>query len=210
MEHGIDFPRMVRAALARPRIRREFGDASHKIVTAALLASVAIAGVTGCGKGKGGSDAGQSGAPAASESAPQLASKAHDVCSLVGKADMEAILEGAVVRIAPTESGFSPDGCEYAGPPGSGRSAVVSVAWEDGTVTMAGFSAGVNLVNSQMPPGSATKDDGLKGLGDEAHLLHGGVLGVRKGDRFLSVMVVMQADSQRKAEAIARKALPGI
>lgn len=208
MQQDVRVSRIIRVVLARPGKQREFNGASRKAVIAALLGGAALCGLVGCGHGKGGSDAAQASAQAAAEAKP--AAEAHDVCALVDKADMEAILGGTIVQVGPTDSGFAPDGCEYQGPPGSGRGAVVSVAWEGGASTMAGFSAGVNLVNNQMPPGNAEKTDALKGLGDEAHFLLGGVLGVRKGDRFLAVMVAMQPDNQRKAEAIARKALPGI
>ena len=208
MEQDIGVSRIVSAALAWPCRQLGFNGGSRRTIIAALLGGAAICGLAGCGHGKSGGDAPPTSTQAAAEATP--ATKEHDVCALVGKADMEAILGGTIAQVGPTDAGFAPDGCEYQGPSGSGRSAVVSVAWENGTSTMAGFSAGVNLVNNQMPPGSTAKTDDLKGLGDEAHFLLGGVLGVRKGDRFLAVMVAMQPDNQRKAEAIARKALPGI
>ena len=73
--------------------------------------------------------------------------------------------------------------------------------------------AGSNLAGALMnanTEGEAKATNSVEGLGDEAVMIIGGVLNVRKGPALISIDLRMQRDYERKARAIAEQMLAKI
>ncbi|HEY8164734.1 MAG TPA: hypothetical protein VIF83_04195 [Gemmatimonadaceae bacterium] len=126
---------------------------------------------------------------------------AKGVCAMVPKEEMESILGGPLTHAVPTTSpGKSV--CTYTG--AGGRYAQVSVEPQGGETGMAGARmAGAMMGNA----GGGKATTPVEGVGDEALMLIGGVLNVRKGPALITVDLRMQENSEEKAKAIAQKVM---
>ena len=136
-------------------------------------------------------------------SAPGSSSKS--VCSMLTKAEMEAILGGPLSHAVPNDSPAQTV-CTYTG--AGGRYAQVTVEWQGGASGM----AGTNLAGALMGAagGQVKTTTPVAGLGDEAVMLIGGVLNVRKGPALVTVDLRMQQDYEAKGKAIAERVLARI
>ncbi|MDP9176061.1 MAG: hypothetical protein M3O61_00105 [Gemmatimonadota bacterium] len=132
-------------------------------------------------------------------SAAQPALSARSACSLVTKAEMEGILGGPLTHAVATDSPAQ-TACTYTG--AGSRYAQLTVEWQGG----ASGIAGANLAGALMGAagGEVKATTPITGLGDEAVMLIGGVLNVRKGPALITVDLRMQRDYEAKGKAIAQ------
>jgi hypothetical protein len=128
-------------------------------------------------------------------------SSAKSVCSMVSKEEMEGILGGSLTHVVPADS---PDKtvCTYTG--ATGRYAQVSVEWQGGETGMAASRLAGALMGKNSEVKATTP---VEGVGDEAVLLVGGVLNVRKGAALIAVDLRGQESNGPKAVAIAQKVI---
>jgi hypothetical protein len=127
---------------------------------------------------------------------------AKSACSILPKAEMETILGGSLTHAVPADSP-SETKCRYTGE--GGRFAEVAIEWQGGETGMAGARMAGALMGQAaggMKPVTAVED-----LGDEAVMLTGGVLNVRKGAALISVDLRGQAAGESKSIEIAEKVL---
>lgn len=123
-------------------------------------------------------------------------------CSMLPKAEMETILGGSLTHAVPADSP-SETTCRYTGD--GGRYAQVTIEWQGGETGMAGARVAGALMGQAaggMKPVTTVED-----LGDEAVMLTGGVLNVRKGAALISVDLRGQAAGESKTIEIAEKVL---
>jgi hypothetical protein len=126
---------------------------------------------------------------------------AQGVCAMVSKDEMESILGGPLTHAVPTTSPEK-SVCTYTG--AGGRYAQVSVEPQGGETGMAGARmAGAMMGNA----GDVKAVTPVEGVGDEALMLIGGVLNVRKGPALITVDLRMQENSEAKAKAVAQKVI---
>lgn len=192
------------------------------------ITSLALVGgllFTACGgardivRGKEQLSAFEKGESAASKSGPSESqtAKRPAVCTLISPDEMSAILGGAVVAAPEGSSGG--DDCTYR--PASGKGAVpyaqVTIAWAGGEAAMAGTKIGAKMMGGESKEISdAAKrmgfpaSESIEGLGDEAQMIIGGVLMVRRGDTLITIDLRMQPEGRKKAVAIAQKILSRI
>jgi hypothetical protein len=136
----------------------------------------------------------------------ESANSARSACSMIPKEEMEAILGGALSFAVPSDNAASTT-CTYTGT--GGRYAQVAVEWQGGESGMAGSNLAGALMNAASG-GDVKASNEIKGLGDEAVMIIGGVLNVRKGAALISVDLRMQKGYEQKARAIAERVLTKI
>lgn len=127
---------------------------------------------------------------------------AKSACSILPKAEMETILGGSLTHAVPADSP-SETKCRYTGE--GGRFAEVAIEWQGGETGMAGARMAGALMGQAaggMKPVTTVED-----LGDEAVMLTGGVLNVRKGAALISVDLRGQKAGESKTIEIAEKVL---
>lgn len=124
------------------------------------------------------------------------------VCSMVTKGEMETILGGSLSHAVPSDT-RAQTACTYTGP--GGRYAQVTVEWQGGESGMAGTDLAAKLMGEAA--GTMKVTTPVEGVGDEAKMLIGGVLNVRKGQALITVDLRMQENSEAKAKAIAQKVI---
>ena len=123
-------------------------------------------------------------------------------CSMLPKAEMETILGGSLTHAVPADSP-SETKCRYTGD--GGRYAEVTIEWQGGETGIAGARMAGALMGQAaggMKPVTTVED-----LGDEAVMLTGGTLNVRKGAALISVDLRGQAAGESKTIEIAEKVL---
>lgn len=151
-----------------------------------------------------------------SEMPESKTAKRPTVCSLISQEEMSAILGGSVVAAPEDSSGAD---CTYR--PASGKGVVpyaqVKIAWAGGEAAMVGTRMGAKMMGGDSKEiGDAAKQLGfpasesIKGVGDEAQMIIGGVMMVRKGDALITIDLRMQPEGREKAIAIAQKLLSRI
>src|SRR5262245_15632950 len=126
-------------------------------------------------------------------------------CALIGEHEMSRILGGAVGIPTAEDRGDSTT-CTYTPAAGKGLTpyAQVKIDWIAGGAGM----AGMNLANRAF-----SKDAGfsvaerIDGVGDEASMMIGGVMSVRKGAMLLTIDLRLQPRPKEKGVAIARSIL---
>lgn len=145
--------------------------------------------------------------PATGQSVASAASNpsSRSVCSMITKEQMEAVLGGPLTYAVPSDTPAQTV-CTYTG---AGRYAQVTVEWQGGETGMAGSNLAGALMNAASG-GDVKSTSTIEGLGDEAVMILGGVLNVRKGPALISVDLRMQSDYERKARAIAERVLAKI
>ena len=163
---------------------------------AGLLAIVAMA--TACGGEKAASDTGDTAAAAAQSAVAEV----KDACSYVTKAEMETILGGSLNEptSAPAGSGSA---CTYVGP--TGTYAMLTIDPQGGEAALAGTRMAGAMMDSSA--GDIKSTNSVAGLGDEAVMLIGGMLNVRKGAALISVDLRGSTDPEVKGRAIVEKVL---
>ena len=121
---------------------------------------------------------------------------------MLPKAEMETILGG---RLATADAKDTPakTQCTYTG--FGNRFADVAIEWGNGEAGMAGARLATRLMGKTAPGIEITK--ALEGLGDEALLLIGGVLNVRKGADLITVDLRTQKNPETVGPVIARKVM---
>ena len=161
-----------------------------------LLAIVAMA--TACGGEKAASDAGDTGAAAEQAAVAEV----KDACSYVTKAEMETILGGSLNEPTSSPAG-SGSACTYVGP--TGTYAMLTVDPQGGEAALAGTRMAGAMMDSSA--GDIKSTNSVAGLGDEAVMLIGGMLNVRKGAALISVDLRGSTDPEVKGRAIVEKVL---
>ncbi|HEY0242656.1 MAG TPA: hypothetical protein VGC52_08325 [Gemmatimonadaceae bacterium] len=157
-----------------------------------------IALTVGCGGEKAASDAADTGAAGERVAAVEV----RDACSYVTKAEMETILGGSLNEptSAPAGSGSA---CTYVGP--TGTYAMLTVDPQGGEAALAGTRMAGEMMDSSA--GDIKSTNSVAGLGDEAVMLIGGMLNVRKGAALVSVDLRGSTDPEVKGRAIVEKVL---
>jgi hypothetical protein len=141
-------------------------------------------------------------------SAKPAAPKRPAACALITQQEIEGILGGPVAAPESRTTSASTS-CTYLPPAeGSLRYARVTIDWTSGREAMAGAKVATRLM-ARDADGVQVADD-LQGLGDEATILIGGVLNVRKGDTLVEIDLRMQPEAREKGIALARKLLTRI
>ena len=125
---------------------------------------------------------------------------------MVTKAEMEGILGGPLSHAVSSDSPAKTE-CTYTG--AGGRYAQVGVEWQGGQSGMEGLRLAGALMGAAAG-GEVKATTKITGLGDEAVMLIGGVLNVRKGPALITVDLRMQEDYDQKAKAIAQKVIAKI
>lgn len=128
--------------------------------------------------------------------------EAKDACTYVTKAEMEAILGGTLNEPTSSPAG-SGTACTYVS--ATGTYAMLTVDPESGEAAMAGTRAAGAIMDSTA--GDVKSTNSLAGLGDEAVMLIGGVLNVRKGAALIAVDLRGQENPEAKGRAIVEKVL---
>jgi hypothetical protein len=134
------------------------------------------------------------------------APSSRSVCSMITKEQMETILGGPLSFAVPSDTPAQTV-CTYTG--AGGRYAQVTVEWQGGESGMAGSNLAGALMN-EATGGNVKASSSIEGLGDEATMIIGGVLNVRKGPALISIDLRMQRDYERKGRAIAEQVLAKI
>jgi hypothetical protein len=167
-----------------------------------------LAGVVGLlvAGGCGWTSTGGEGSASYAESAGGSVGNRPAACSLISKAEMEGILGGPLAGIDAEERGYKTT-CTYLPAEGGYHYAEVTIEWEDAKSLMAGMRFGSQVMG--MDAGFSVTTP-VEGLGDEAFILIGGVLNVRKGDVLIMIDLRMQGDAEEKGKEIARKVLARI
>lgn len=162
---------------------------------AGLLVMVAT---IACSGEKAASDA----ADTASAGGAVATAEVKDACSYVTKAEMETILGGTLNEptSAPAGSGSA---CTYVGP--TGTYAMVTVDPQGGEAALAGTRMAGAMMDSSA--GDIKSTNSVAGLGDEAVMLIGGMLNVRKGAALIAVDLRGSTDPEVKGRAIVEKVL---
>jgi hypothetical protein len=141
-------------------------------------------------------------APATGETAPKAGVRST-ACNLIPQSEMEQVLGGP---LAGTEADDRDDKttCTYLPPEGRLRYAEVVIEWEGAEEAMAGMRMAASFMNRDAGFSVTEK---VEGVGDEAFVLMGGVLNVRRGDVLVTVDLRLQEDAAEKAVEIARTVL---
>ena len=145
-------------------------------------------------------------APPAKSEAPQPAkSSKPSLCTILPKAEMEQILGGPLASADATDSPGKTQ-CTYAG--FGGRYADVAIEWGNGEAGMAGARLAGKFMGATA--GSVQVMTPIEGLGDEATMMIGGVLSVRKGADLITVDLRTQKNAETIGSEIARKVIERI
>lgn len=123
------------------------------------------------------------------------------VCALLPKAEMEVILGGPLTDVSATDSPGKTQ-CTYVG---FGRFADVAIEWGNGESGMAGTRLASKLMGATA--GQIAVTTPIENLGDEALMLIGGVLNVRKGADLITVDLRTQKNTEVIGPTIARKVI---
>jgi hypothetical protein len=166
------------------------------LFTAALL--------SGCGSAPAVSDSAQQSGSTESIAQQRRApsekkTDARSVCTMIPKAEMETILGGALTS-AEAKDAPGRSECTYVG---FGRYAGVAIEWGNGEAGMAGARLAAKFMGATA--GSIPVMTPIEGLGDEATLMIGGVLSVRKGDDLITVDLRTNKNAEVTGPDIARK-----
>ncbi|MEO8193743.1 MAG: hypothetical protein ABI681_07820 [Gemmatimonadales bacterium] len=127
---------------------------------------------------------------------------ARSACALVTKSDMESILGGPLSYAVAKDSPASTV-CTYTG--AGGRYAQLTIEWQGGESGIAGARLAGKLMGATA--GDVKVTTPVEGVGDEAIMMIGGVLNVRKGPALIAVDLRMQDNSEAKAKAIAQRVI---
>ena len=119
---------------------------------------------------------------------------------MIPKAEMETILGGPLASADGKDSSAKTQ-CTYAG--FGGRFADVAIEWGNGEAGMQGARLASKLMGNTAP--GIEVATALEGLGDEAMMLIGGVLNVRKGDDLITVDLRTTKDPAVVGSTIARR-----
>lgn len=157
-----------------------------------------VAVATACGGEKTPAAGGDTGT-VAQQAAPGAA---KDACSYVTKPEMETILGGTVNEPTSSPAG-SGSACTYVSP--AGTYAMLTVDPEGGEAAMAGTRMAGAMMDSSA--GDIKSTNSVAGLGDEAVMLIGGMLNVRKGAALIAVDLRGQENPEAKGRAIVEKVL---
>jgi hypothetical protein len=169
-----------------------------------IISAVALC--VGIGSSRHSSGERDGGTPSAGvqRAGPQSTSR-PTACSLIGQEEMSRILAGAVGPPAADEGGGSTT-CTYTPASGKGVTPYVQVKidWSGGEAAM----AGMKLADSFMSKDAAfAVADKIEGVGDEASMMIGGVMNVRKGEMFMTIDLRMQSRAKEKGITIAKTIL---
>lgn len=178
---------------------------------ASVLAAVVSAVLFAPGCGGGDEDATKPASPAsAATSVPSPNAGAGRItrpaaCSLVSQEEMSRILGGALA--APQgENGVATTSCTYspAAEDAITPYAEVKIDWDAGEEAMMGTRIAEKLM--QRDAGFSVSEK-IDGVGDEASMMIGNVMNVRKGRTFISITLAMQSEPKEKGTAIAKTIL---
>lgn len=167
--------------------------------------------VLGFGLGTGCSAKADDTAPAAATVARPVESQAPKrptACSLIGQDEMSRILGGPVAPPTSDERGGATT-CTYTPAAGKGVTpyAQVKIDWNGGEEAMAGMKLADRFMSKDAGFSIADK---IEGVGDEASMMIGGVMNVRKGETFMTIDLRMQPRAKDKGVAIAKAILARI
>jgi hypothetical protein len=123
------------------------------------------------------------------------------LCTMLPKADMEAILGGPLTNADGADTAGKTQ-CTYVG---FGRFADVAIEWGNGEAGMAGARLAAKFMGATAGPVQVMTP--IADLGDEAMLMIGGVLNVRKGDDLITVDLRTQKNPELLGPTIARKVI---
>jgi hypothetical protein len=129
-------------------------------------------------------------------------------CSLISQEDMSRLLGGSVGPPAADERGNSTI-CTYTPAAGKGLTpyAQLKIDWNGGEAAM----TGVKLADRFMSKDAGFSIvDKIEGVGDEASMMIGGLMNVRRGEVVLTIDLRMQPRAKEKGIAIAKAALARI
>jgi hypothetical protein len=152
--------------------------------------------------------AGCSSAPSSNEPSTEKAdtkprasadSSTKSVCTLIPKTEMEGILGGALTS-AEAKDAPGRSQCTYVG---FGRYADVVIERGNGEAGMAGARIAAKLMGATAGPVQVMTP--IEGLGDEATMMIGGVLSVRKGNDLITVDLRTNKNADVTGPDIARK-----
>ena len=132
---------------------------------------------------------------------PSAATTRASLCALLPKAEMEAILGGPLTNADAADTPGQTQ-CTYVG---FGRFADVAIEWGNGEAGMAGARLAAKFMGATA--GSVQVMTPIADLGDEAMMMIGGVLNVRKGDDLITVDLRTQKNPELLGPTIARKVI---
>jgi hypothetical protein len=121
------------------------------------------------------------------------------LCTILPKAEMEAILGGPLTNVDAADSPGKTQ-CTYAG---FGRFADVAIEWGNGEAGMAGARLAGKFMGATA--GQIEVMTPIADLGDEAVMMIGGVLNVRNGPDLITVDLRMQKNPEVVGPVIARR-----
>lgn len=129
-------------------------------------------------------------------------------CSLVGQEEMSRILGSAVAQPAAEERGGTSI-CTYTPAAGKGATpyAQLKIDWNGGEAAMAGVKLADRFMSKDAGFSVVQKIDGV---GDEASMMIGGLMTVRRGAVVLTIDLRMQPRAKEKGVAIAKAVLARI
>ena len=133
------------------------------------------------------------------ESAQTSRPSRKSLCALLPKAEMETTLGGPLTSAESTDSPGKTQ-CTYVG---FGRYADVAIEWGNGEAGMAGARLAAKFMGATA--GAVPVMTPIADLGDEAVMMIGGVLSVRKGDDLITVDLRTQKNSEVVGPTIVRK-----
>jgi hypothetical protein len=144
---------------------------------------------------------------AATRAQPQRPSH-PTACSLIGQEEMSQILGGRVGPPASEERGGTTT-CTYTPAAGKGVTpyAQITIDWNAGEEAMAGMKLADRFLSKDA---GFSITDKIDGVGDEASMMIGGVMNVRKGVLFMTIDLRMQPRAKDKGIAVARAILAKI
>jgi len=168
--------------------------------TAAFLV-LGITSVLACGRGNAGPDTPRPDTVA--RHAPASAEPAHPTaCALITREEMSRVLGGAVAPPEPRGTlicTFRPAAKDALTP-----YAEITIDWTGGKIAMKGMGLAGKVMGQDAGFSVFQKIDGV---GDEASMMIGGIVNVRKGAMLITIDLRMQADAKRKGSAIAKTIL---
>ena len=123
------------------------------------------------------------------------------LCTMLPKAEMETILGGALTNVNATDAPGKTQ-CIYVG---FGRYADVAIEWGNGEAGMAGARLAAKFMGATA--GSVQVITPIEDLGDEAVLMTGGVLTVRKGNDLITVDLRTNKTPEATGPVIVRKVI---
>jgi hypothetical protein len=175
-----------------------------------LLIAGAVLGVcvgSGSACRAGAEDAG--GVPSASAAHRAVTSPGRlTACSLVSQEEMSSLLGGPVGPPAADESSSSTI-CTYTPAAGKGPTpyAQLKVDWNGGEAAMTGLKLADRFMSKDA--GFSIVDQ-IEGVGDEASMMIGGLMNVRRGEMVMTIDLRMQPRAREKGIAIAKAVLARI